>query len=156
MLLIGSSAYGGQKDGSGAGMGGGQGAPETTPYAGAAQAFHMQGQYSGYGTQQACAVGVAQMCMSEAACTCACGIQVPPDVDAAVLLLDMPYMFWCSAGPAAARQLWWVWWLHRRRVRRVWSCAQWRCLQDAMSAAAAALHQRLCRYAETRTLCVQG
>jgi hypothetical protein len=48
----GSSAYGGQKDGSGAGMGGGQGAPETTPYAGAAQAFHMQGPYSGYGTQQ--------------------------------------------------------------------------------------------------------
>lgn len=47
-----AAGYGGLKDAGGTGMGGGQAAPDANPYAGAAQAFHMQGQYSGYGAPQ--------------------------------------------------------------------------------------------------------
>lgn len=48
----GSGGYGGLKEAAVAGMGGGQGTPDANPYADAAQAFHMQGQYSGYGAPQ--------------------------------------------------------------------------------------------------------
>jgi hypothetical protein len=58
---VGSGGYGGLKEGSGAGMGSAQGMPESNAYAGAAQAFHMQGQYSGYGAPQASAVAAGSV-----------------------------------------------------------------------------------------------